>query len=133
MSLTVAQARKFFGSLYDREHAPDLPRFDAAAMRLIASAEEGVPTKDTAAGDKALAILMLNHIMSAPKISNADRAALTAAALLNIKSDVVGRFVELFPDMTLEELKRSATAAGYHVDVLPAKEAAHLPRTVVGR
>src|SRR4051812_45094583 len=102
--LTVEKARNFFGSLYDKSHAPDLPSFDAAALRLIATVPNGVPTKDTAAGDRALALLMLNHVMSAPKISSEDKAALTAAVLLNIKSDVVGRFVELFPDMNLEEL-----------------------------
>lgn len=135
MSLTVKQAKKFFGSLYDNSHAPELARFEAAALRLVATVgdEEAVPTKDAAAGDKALAVLMLNHVMSAPRVDNRKKAALTAAALLNIKAEVVGRFVELFPNMTLKELTKAAQEAGYTVDILPAKTAANVSRSVIGR
>ncbi len=135
MALTVEQAKKFFGSLYDRSHAPDLGRFEAAALRIVATvgSDDAVQTKDVAAGDKALAVLMLNHIMAAPRLEPQKKAALTAAALLNIKSELVGRFVELFPNMNIAELTQAAEAAGYHVDILPSAEAAHLPRSVVGR
>ena len=135
MSLTAEKAQRFFGSLYERSHAPDLGRFEAAALRLVATVgnNEGVPTKDVAPGDKALAILMLNHVMSAPKLDAHNKAALTAAALLNIKAELVGRFVELFPDMNLEQLTKAAEAAGYHVDILSPQAAASVPRSVVGR
>ncbi|WP_292533875.1 hypothetical protein [Methylocystis sp.] len=135
MTLTVDKAKKFFGSLYDRSHAPDLGHFEAAALRLVATvgSDEAVPTKDVAAGDKALAVLMLNHVMSTPKIDPSKKAALTAAALLNIKAEVVGRFVDLFPNMTIEELTKAAGEAGYHVDILAPKDAANVPRSVIGR
>jgi hypothetical protein len=138
MALTVQQAKKFFGSLYekDRAFAPDLGRFEAAALRLVASVaddDNAVPTKGTAAGDKALAVLLLNHVMSVPDLASSQKTALTAAALLNIKSEVVGRFVELFPDMTLEELTKSAKEAGYNVEILSKDVAARVPRSVVGR
>ena len=135
MPLTVTQARKFFGSLYERSHAPDLGRFEAAALRIVATVgdEDAVPTKETAAGDKALAILMLNHLMSAPRVDARKKAALTAAALLNIKSELVGSFAELFPDMTIDQLRQEAEAAGYHVDILSPQAAANVPRTAIGR
>jgi hypothetical protein len=135
MSLTVEQAKKFFGALYDRSHAPDLGNFEAAALRIVANVgdNEAIATKEVAAGDKALALLMLNHVMSAPRLDTGKKAALTAAALLNIKAELVGRFVELFPNMTVKELKKAAEEAGYQVDILPAKEAASVPRSVVGR
>jgi hypothetical protein len=135
MSLSVETAKKFFGSLYDRSHAMDLGHFEAAAMRLVASVqtEDAVPTKDVAAGDKALAVLMLNHLMSSPGVEPRKKAALSAAALLNIKSELVGRFTELFPDMTVEQLTKAAERAGYHVEVLEPSVAAALPRSVVGR
>jgi hypothetical protein len=133
MQLTVDKAQSFFGSLYGRSHAPDLGKFEAAALRLVASVENGVPTKDVAAGDKALAVLMLNHVMTTPRIEPGQKAALTAAALLNIKAELVGRFVELFPDMTVEQLAKAAQKAGYHVDILEPAVAAKVPRSVVGK
>ena len=135
MSLTTTKAQRFFGSLYDSSHAPDLGRFEAAALRLVATVgdTDAVPTRDAAAGDKALAILMLNHIMSTPKIEPGKRAALTAAALLNIKSELVGQFVELFPEMNLEQLTRAAQDAGYYVEILSPDVAAKVPRSAIGR
>ncbi|MDC8758410.1 hypothetical protein [Janthinobacterium fluminis] len=135
MALKVDDAKKFFGSLYDRSHAPDLGHFEAAALRLVATVEnnDAVPTKDVAAGDKALGLLMLNHIMSTPNIEQKQKAALSAAALLNIKSELVGRFTELFPEMTVSELTKAAEKAGYHVEVLDSRVAANVPRSVVGR
>lgn len=134
MALTTEVAKRFFGSLYDRSSIPDLGHFEAAAIRLVASVEDdGVPTKDVAAGDKALGLLMLNHIMNSSNVDTKQKAALSAAALLNIKSELVGRFTELFPDMTVSELTKGAKNAGYHVDVLDARAAAALPRSVVGK
>ena len=135
MTLTVSKAKNFFGSLYHRSHAPDLGHFEAAALRLVASVgdEAAVQTKDVAAGDKALALLMLNHVMTTPRVDSGKRAALTAAALLNIKSEVVGRFVELYPDMNVDQLIKAANEAGYHVEVLDEDVAARVPRSVIGR
>jgi hypothetical protein len=136
MTLSVENAKKFFGSLYDdRSFATDLGHFEAAALRLVASVgnNDAIATKDVAAGDKALAVLMLNHIMSAPKVDQGQKAALTAAALLNIKAELVGKFTELFPDMTVSELKKAAEKAGYHVEVLEPRVAASVPRAVIGR
>jgi hypothetical protein len=64
-TLTAEKAKQFFGSLYDRSHAPDLGQFEAAALRLVTTVtgNDAVQTKDVAAGDKALAVLMLNHVM----------------------------------------------------------------------
>ena len=133
-SLTVDQAKTFFGSLYDRSHAPDLGHFEAAALRLVARVDnaEAVPSKDVAAGDKALALLMLNHVMTTPTINPQQKSALTAAALMNIKSEVVGKFADLFPNMTLDELTKAATAAGYHIEILDPRVAATVPRSVIG-
>jgi hypothetical protein len=135
MALTTDAAKKFFGSLYDRSHTPDLGNFEAAAIRLVASVEsvEAIPTKDVAAGDKALGLLMLNHIINSRNIDTKQKAALSAAALLNIKSELVGRFTELFPDMTVNELTKAAKDAGYNVEVLDARAAANVPRSVIGK
>ncbi|WP_342310490.1 hypothetical protein [Burkholderia pyrrocinia] len=135
MALSIENAKKFFGSLYDRSHAPDLDHFEAASLRLVASVEnsDAVPTKDLAAGDKALALLMLNHIMTSPGVDQKQKAALSAAALLNIKAEMVGRFTELFPNMTVDELTRAAEKAGYHVEILEPRVAANMPRSVIGR
>lgn len=135
MALTTEVAKRFFGRLYDRSHAPDLSHFEAAAMRLVATVEgsDAVPNKDVAVGDKALGLLMLNHIMTSPKIDSKKKAALSAAALLNIKSELVGSFTELFPDMTVEQLTKAAEQAGYHVEVLDPRASAVLPRSVIGR
>ncbi len=135
MTLTVEKAKKFFGSLYESSsYIPDLGSFEAAAIRLVASVgDEAVATKELAAGDKALAVLMLNHVMSARDIDNPNKAALTAAALLNIKAEMVGRFVDLFPDMTIEELTKAAREAGYHIEILSPDTAERTPRSVVGR
>jgi hypothetical protein len=137
MTLTTQKAKEFFGSLYakDNSFAPDLGRFESAAIRLVASVgdNDAVPTKTTAAGDKALGVLMLNHVMSSPDLKPAQRAALTAAALLNIKAEMVGRFVELFPGMTLQELVKAAGDAGYNVEILSKDVASRMPRSVVGR
>lgn len=136
MTLSVQAAKKFFGSLYnDRSHAMDLGHFEAAALRLVArvETEEAVATKDVAAGDKALAVLMLNHIMNSANLDQPKKAALSAAALLNIKADLVARFTELFPNMNVEELSAAAKRAGYHVEVLEPRAAAAMPRSVIGR
>jgi hypothetical protein len=135
MTLSVENAKRFFGSLYDSSHAVDLNHFEAAALRLVASVEgsTAVPTKDVAAGDKALGLLMLNHVISSPRIDAHQKAALSAAALLNIKSETVGRFTELFPDMTLKDLVKAAEKAGYHVEVLDPQVASTVPRSVIGR
>ena len=84
MALTADVAKKFFGSLYDRTATPDLGSFEAAAIRLVASVEssEAIATKDVAAGDKALGLLMLNHIINSRNIDTKQKAALSAAALL---------------------------------------------------
>ena len=135
MALTTDAAKKFFGSLYDRSNTPDLGNFEAAAIRLVASVEsdDAIPTKDVASGDKALGLLMLNHIMNSRNIDTKQKAALSAAALLNIKSELVGRFTELFPDMTVNELTKAAKDAGYNVEVLDARAAANVPRSVIGK
>ena len=132
--LTKEKAKKFFGSLYDSSHAPDLGQFEAAALRLVArvGGDEAVQTKDVAAGDKALAVLMLNQIMSTPKLDARNKAALTAAALLNIKSDLVRSVCRAFPDMTVDELK-SRPMRGYHIEILPPAAASAVPRSVIGR
>jgi hypothetical protein len=136
MSLDVEQAKNFFGSLYeDPGKIPDLGSFETAAIRLVVrtSARENVQGKDVVPGDKALGILMLNHIMSSPDVEPSTRSALTAATLMNIKSEVVGRFTELFPNTSLEDLITSAREAGYQVDVLDTEVATNLPRALVGR
>lgn len=136
MTLSVQSAKKFFGSLYDdRSHAKDLGHFEAAALRLVAAVEndDAVPTKDVAAGDKALGILMLNHIMNSAHLDQRKKAALSAAALLNIKAELVGRFTELFPNMNVDQLTEAARKAGYHVEVLEPRAAAAVPRSVIGR
>jgi hypothetical protein len=133
MTLSTKHAARFFGSLYDRSHAPDLGDFEAAALRLVARVENGVPTKDTAAGDKALGVLMLNHVMTTPDVDSSTRAALSAAALMNIKSELVARFVDTFPDMNLDQLLDAARDAGYQVEVLDPEVAERLPRSIVGR
>lgn len=85
MPLTTDVAKKFFGSLYDRQHIPDLSHFEAAAIRLVASVEkDGVPTKDVAAGDKALGLLMLNHLMNT-------REVLDARVATTVPRPVVGK------------------------------------------
>ncbi|BCK54899.1 hypothetical protein [Nocardia wallacei] len=135
MSLEVEQAKRFFGSLYDESVAPDLGAFEGAAIRLVArvSAPGAVAGKDVAAGDKALGVLMLNHVMTTPEVDSGAKTALTAAALMNIKSEVVAKFTELFPEQNLNDLIESARAQGYQVDVLDPGDAKSLPRTVVGR
>jgi hypothetical protein len=138
MSLNMEQARQFFGSLYEQREntrAPDLGAFEGAAIRLVVrtNTPETIQGKDVVPGDKALGILMLNHLMSAPEVEPSAKAALTAATLMNIKSEVVGRFTELFPNTNLEGLVSAARDAGYQVDILDPDIAAGVPRSVVGR
>lgn len=128
MPLTVEQAQQFFGALYDREHTPDLNEFESAAIRLVARVDTSA-----APGDRALGLLMLNHVMTTPEIDPAKKTALTAAVLMNIKAPAVDSFLQEFPDTTLDGLIRSAQEAGYQVDVLPGSVANVVPRTVVGR
>lgn len=128
MPLTTEQAKEFFGSLYEHEDTPDLNEFDSAAIRLVARIEtSSVP------GDRALGLLMLNHVMGAPKTDAKTKSTLTAAVLMNIKQIAVDGFLQAFPDMTLDRLVEAAKDAGYEVDVLAGSVANNVPRSVVGR
>lgn len=128
MPLTKEQAQQFFGSLYDHTDTPDLNEFESAAIRLVARVETS-----SAPGDRALGLLMLNHVMGAPETAPEKKTALTAAVLMNIKAPAVDRFIDAFPDMTLDRLVDAAKEAGYQVDILPGSVANSVPRTVVGR
>lgn len=136
MTLSVHSAKKFLGSLYaDRSCAMDLGHFEAAALRLVASvaSDDAVPTRDVVAGDKALGVLMLNHIMNSAQLDLRKNAALSAGALLNIGADAVGRFTELSTNMNVEQLTEVARNAGYDVEVLEPGRAGARPRCVIGR
>ena len=126
--LSVDKAKDFFGSLYENDETPDLNGFEAAAIRLVARID-GV----AAPGDKALALLMLNQIMSTPddQVDPARKGALTAAILMNIKAPAVDGFLEAFPQQSLEELVDAANKAGYQVDVLSPERANDVPRSVL--
>jgi hypothetical protein len=128
-TLTVAETKKFFGSLYDPNSTPDLNEFESAAIRLVTR----IGTT-AAPGDKALGLLMLNHMMSSPtKVDPAKKQALSAIILMNIKAPAVAGFMEAFPQENLDDLVKAATAAGYQVDVLKPNVANAVPRSVVGR
>ena len=126
--LTPETAKAFFGSLYDEETAPDLNRFDSAAIRLAAKYQDRVMV-----GDKALGMLMLNHVISNPAVSDQTKTNLTAAVMGNIKASVLSKFLEEFPTQDLDSLVQSAKASGYDVTVLKIEDAKHLPRSHVGK
>ncbi len=127
-ALTVDSAKQFFGSLYDTKAAPDLNAFDNAAIRLVARYKDRVMP-----GDDALGTLMMNAVMSEPKLTADDRVELTAAVMGNIKQMAVGTFLEKFPKATLDGLIKEAKSAGYDVQVLDAKGIQAMPRSVVGK
>jgi hypothetical protein len=132
MPLTKDQAQRFFGSLYDDSASdsatPDLNGFESAAIRLVARFGTS-----TAPGDRALGLLMLNHVMSTPTVDPDKKNALTAAVLMNIKAPAVDGFLQEFPQTTLDNLVKAAQNAGYQVDVLSPTVANTVPRSVVGR
>jgi hypothetical protein len=128
MPLNTDQAALFFGSLYDNSATPDLSEFESAAIRLVARTQ-GI----SAPADKALGLLMLNHVMTTPPetIDAATKGALTAAVLMNIKAPAVDGFLRAFPQENLQSLIGAATEAGYQVEVLPPERANAVPRTVL--
>jgi hypothetical protein len=128
MALTVADVQKFFGSLYGGTHTPDLNEFESAAIRMVARVDTV-----TAPGDKALGLLMLNHVMSAPRLDPAKKNALSAVVLMNIKAPAVESFLQAFPQTSVDDLVKAAQAAGYQVDILSPTVANAVPRSVVGR
>lgn len=127
-TLTVDAAKVFFGSLYATEAAPDLNAFDNAAIRLVARYKDRVMP-----GDDALGTLMMNAVMSEPKLTPDDRVELTAAVMGNIKQMAIATFLEKFPKATLESLIESAREAGYEVQVLDTNGIQAMPRSVVGK
>jgi hypothetical protein len=127
-TLTVGAAKKFFGALYDTKAAPDLNAFDNAAIRLVTRFQDRVMP-----GDKAIGTLMMNAVMSEPKLTANDRVELTAAVMGNIKQQAVGSFLAKFPKATIAGLIKSAKAAGYDVQVLDPKGVQAMPRSVIDK
>ncbi|WP_094011994.1 hypothetical protein [Pseudomonas soli] len=127
-TLTIEAAKKFFGDLYDTAAAPDLNAFDNAAIRLITRYQDRVMP-----GDKALGTLMMNAVMSEPKLTADDRVELTAAVMGNIKQMAVGTFLQKFPKANLKGLIKAAKDAGYEVQVLDAAGVQAMPRSVIDK
>lgn len=110
--LSVADARRFFGSLFDDPTVADPNNFDAVATRFIA--RQG---NDVVVGDQALQALMIAFGTSDPALSAHTQPI--SAALAGIKQRAVDAFLETFPNENLDSVIAVAQAAGYDIQVLP--------------